>query len=104
MAEAAVEAEAATGHQDGDQGPEAAGMGEQLEAEAAEGPVGPGAGVAPLELRPRLLQEGVVLDAGRAGRHAGHAPETAVEVLGHRAHVAARLLGLTHEDDTTAGG
>ena len=64
-------------------------MGEDLEAEAAEGPVGQGALGAALDLGAHLLDEDVVSDAGRAGRHAGHAAEAAVDVGGDLADVAA---------------
>ena len=41
--------------------------------------------VTALDLGAHLLDEGVVPDAGRAGRHAGHAAEAAVDVRGDRA-------------------
>src|SRR5262249_43223959 len=76
---------------------------EQGEDEAAEPALAEAAPVVVLDLGARLLDERVVLHAGRAGGHAGHAAQAAVEVADDR-RVEARLrVGeLLHEVDPAA--
>ena len=56
-----------------------------------------------LDLRAHPLDQPVVLDAGRARGHAGHAAEAVVEVLGHlRGDLVALLVTDPHEHDPPA--
>src|SRR5262249_50988961 len=57
-----------------------------------------------LDLRPRLLDEDVVLHPGGAGGHAGHAPQALVEVAGHRGGQRNALVAEpAHQVDAPAG-
>src|SRR6185369_12786753 len=62
-------------------GPQPPGVGDEREHRPQEHPVRPPARRLTLQLRPDLLQQMVVLHAGRAGRHARHAAQAGVEVL-----------------------
>ena len=65
-------------------GPQPALVGEQREDRLAEQPVRGSAADVALELRAHGLQQLVVLHAGRARRHAGHAAQAPVDVLVQR--------------------
>src|SRR4051794_8408010 len=75
-------------------------MGEQREDRRAVGPLAPAARLAALELRARALDQLVVLHPGRAGGHAGHAAQAAVEVRDHLGRdLLALLVADPHEQD-----
>src|SRR3954471_2048607 len=78
-------------------------MGEQREDRLAVGPLAPRPGVRALELRPRALDQLVVLHAGRTGGHAGHAAQAAVEVRDHLGRdLLALLVADPHQQDAPA--
>ena len=86
------------------EGAETRGIGEGCEEDAAEERVGGGAGDVSLDLRAGVFDELVVLDAGGAGRHAGHAAEAVVHVAAEgliEGRVA--LGGGLHHVDAAAG-
>ena len=92
-------------------GPEPARVREQREDGRAQGPVPPVPVGRAGQGRPRLfgpgpgrLDELVVLHAGRAGGHARHAAQAAVEVLGRRRGQRGAIQDLVHQVDPAARG
>ena len=78
-------------------------MGEELEDRPPPGALGQRPVAVALDLRPRLLDQLVVLDARRAGGHARHAAQAAVEVRRHlRRDLRARLVPDAHQHDPPA--
>ena len=76
---------------------------EQAEDQCPEGPVGGGPFPVAFDLRTDRLDELVVLDPGRTGGDAGHAPQAGVEVLDElRVHVDLTGLAELHQVDATA--
>ncbi len=82
--------------------PQPLGVREQREDPLAQRLVGRGAFVPALDLGAGVLDEPVVLHAGRAGGHAGHAAEAGVEVADHRVGHRLAAEALVHEVDAAA--
>ena len=79
-------------------------MGGEREDRPPQQPLAQRAAPAALHLRPRVLDQLVVLHAGRAGRDAGHAAEAVVECVDHRRRELAALLEPgPHQHDAPAG-
>ena len=84
---------------------QAAGVGSQREHGSPQSRSRRRAPPVALELGARVLDQLVVLDAGRAGGHAGHAAEAVVDVLDQRSRELAALLeARPHQHDPTARG
>ena len=58
--------------------------------------------MAPLDLCPGRLDEPVVLDTGRAGRHAGHTAKARIEMLHHRRRHGLAIDAKPHQVDPPA--
>ena len=76
---------------------------EEVEEQAAKKPFTQWAAVQALDLAPRRLDEGIVLNPGRARGEAGHAAQACVEVLHPlRSDLAFALLRRFHQVDTAS--
>ena len=79
-------------------------MREEFEQQATEKSVGERASTVPFDLRPRGLDQLVVLDARRAGGQTGHATQAGIEVTHERvAHGHLTLQSKPHEVDPAPG-
>src|SRR4029453_19000947 len=82
--------------------PEAARIGQHLGQEEAQALLLWRAMALCLDARPGKIDEMHVIDAARAGGHAGEAGEAAIDVVGHRRRYLALLEHLLHQVDAAA--